>query len=153
MYPHPKGTGTVQISGKPIPLPCINLRPAVIPRMVKIFAFLRSSTGSDLRRDPSSRSDAGGAESNAALLICEFGWHGVLLDGDGLQIEKPESFTGRRIQLAVRVEQCMVDPENAKTVVSDLLDGQDPAVISIDVDGWISDRKSPAICRRFSSSK
>jgi len=77
------------------------------------------------------------AESNAALLICEFGWHGVLLDGDGLQIGKAREFyRSKNAADRVRVEERMVDPENAKRVVTDLLDGQYPAVISIDVDGW-----------------
>ncbi|MAJ29262.1 hypothetical protein CBD41_07560 [bacterium TMED181] len=76
-------------------------------------------------------------ESNSALLISEFGWQGILIDADGQQIMKAKEFyRAENVLDSVQLNQCMVSPENADGLISEMLLGRDVNVISIDVDGW-----------------
>ena len=78
-----------------------------------------------------------GHESNAALLVCEFGWRGVLVDADSEQTRKADQFySSEGVNEAVQIQQCMVTPESVDSVISGLLGKKIADVISIDVDGW-----------------
>ncbi len=78
-----------------------------------------------------------GLESNAALLICDFGWRGLLIDADEAQIEKARRFyTSEEVIDSVQLRQSMITPDSAQTLISEMLDGMKPDVISIDIDGW-----------------
>jgi predicted O-methyltransferase YrrM len=78
-----------------------------------------------------------GVESNAALLVCEFGWQGYLIDANADQIEKAEQFyDSENAGDRVKFRHGMVTPDNAESMLKDLLEGETADVISIDVDGW-----------------
>lgn len=78
-----------------------------------------------------------GVESNAALLVCEFGWSGVLIDAAEDQIDRARQFyASENAGERVKIRHDMLTPDNAESILNELLGDRTADVISIDIDGW-----------------
>ncbi len=82
-----------------------------------------------------------GHQCNSALLVCGFGWGGILIDRDPLEIEQARNFfEGRQSSHRVTIIEQEVKPDAIDQLLSEQAIDGDLDVLSIDVDGvdfWI----------------
>ncbi|MEE2857364.1 MAG: hypothetical protein VX949_08220 [Planctomycetota bacterium] len=74
-----------------------------------------------------------GIECNSALLVCCFGWNGLLVDRDGSELENAGAFFRSR-GASDRVQ--LLEKEVLPDAVDQLIPAADLDVLSIDVDGF-----------------
>ena len=74
-----------------------------------------------------------GIECNSALLVCCFGWNGLLVDRDRRALDRARAFFQSR-SATDRVQ--LLEQEVQPDAVDELIPGEDLDVLSIDVDGF-----------------